>query len=179
MMSAMVLACTGLPTFIGELRERGALRRLSASPVPAAGVLAAQLIVIVAIAAVVGALVVAIATLGFDAAAPKHLATAVAAGVLGSAAVLGLGLLIAGVAGNAGAAAGMGIPVLIANFFSGGLYAPVEKMPHVLQTIVGYVPFGAVVETWSGIGTTWIHLSVLAVCTVLASLLAIRFFRWE
>ncbi|MBO2455477.1 ABC transporter permease [Actinomadura barringtoniae] len=179
MMSAMVLACTGLPTFIAELRERGALRRLSASPVPAAGVLAAQLIVIVAIAAVVGAVVIAIATLGFGAEAPQHPGTTVAAALLGSTAVLGLGLLIAGIAGNAGAASGMGIPVLIANFFAGGLYAPVEKMPHILQDIVGFLPFGAVVETWSGIGATWLHLTVLAVYTVLASLLAVRFFRWE
>ena len=46
----------------------------------------------------------------------------------------------------------MGVPLMVLNFFFSGLYFPVAEMPHVLQRIGEYVPFGAVMAAWAGQG---------------------------
>lgn len=178
-MVPLFLACTALPTAMAQLREKDVLRRLSVSPVPAAGMLAALLAVIAAFTVVGVGLVTAIGALAFHVTAPANFGAVCASFVLGSTAVLALGLIVAAVARTSGAANGMGVPLMVLNFFFSGLYFPVAEMPRVLQQIGGYVPFGAVMAAWSGQGALWQHLLVLAGYTVLGSLVAARVFRWE
>jgi ABC-2 type transport system permease protein len=175
----LFLACTALPMSMAQLREKDVLRRLSVSPVPAAGMLAALLAVIAALIVVGVALITAIGGLAFHVEAPANLGVVCASFLLGSTAVLALGLVVAAVARTSGAAGGMGVPLMVLNFFFSGLYFPVAEMPHVLQRIGGYVPFGAVMAAWAGEGALWQHLTVLAAYTVLGSLVAARVFRWE
>jgi len=178
-LSPVILGVSSLPIMLAELREHGVLRRMAVSPVPARGVLAAQVTVLMSLAAASAALVAAIGTWGYGAKAPVHPGTMIAGYVLGCAAMLGLGLMVAAIAPTAGAATGMAIPIMILNFFFGGLYTPVETFPHTLATIAQYVPFGAMVYTWSGHGQTWQHLAVLAGYTVIGGVVAARTFRWE
>jgi ABC-2 type transport system permease protein len=178
-LSPVILAVSALPISLAELREHGVLRRMAVSPVPASGVLAAQVIVLMSAAAGAAALVCGLGTWGFGAKAPAHPATMIAAYVLGCAAILGLGLMVAAIAPTAGAASGIAIPIMIVNFFFGGLYTPVQTLPHALATIGQYVPFGAMVYTWSGHGQTWQHLAVLAGYAVVGGVVAARTFRWE
>ena len=179
MLSSIMLALSALPTTIAELREHGVLRRLSVSPVPAAGVLAAQVTVLLAIAAFTAGAVAIIGLGVFGAAVPAHLGLVLASCVLGTTAVVSVGLLVAAVAPTTGAAAGMGIPFMFLNFFFGGLYVPVQDLGSVLKTVSGLVPFGAIVDTWSGIGQSWEHLTVLGVYTVVGAFAAARLFKWE
>lgn len=178
-MVPLFVAFTALPLTMASFREKGVLRRLSVSPVPAAGLLAALLTVIAALAAVGVALIVAVGALAFHVKAPADPASVVAAFVLGSTAVFALGLIVAALAPTSGAASGAGVPLMVLNFFFSGLYFPVAEMPRALQRIGEYVPFGAVMAAWSGTGPLWRHLTVLAVYTVLGSLVAARVFRWE
>ncbi len=178
-LSPVILAVSVLPITLAELREHGVLRRMAVSPVPAAGVLAAQVAVLMSAAACAAALVAALGSWGFGGRAPAHPATMILAYALGCAAILGMGLMVAAVAPSAGAASGIAIPIMIVNFFFGGVYAPVETLPHALATIGQYVPFGAMVYTWSGHGQTWQHLAVLAGYAIIGGAVAARFFRWE
>ncbi|MEU6853941.1 ABC transporter permease [Actinacidiphila alni] len=178
-MVPLLVALTALPLTMASFREKDVLRRLAVSPVPAAGMLAALLAVIAAIAALGVALIIAIGALAFDVKAPADPASVTAAFVLGSGAVFALGLVVAALARTSGAASGAGVPLMVLNFFFSGLYFPVAEMPRALQRIGEYVPFGAVMAAWSGDGPLWRHLAVLAAYTVLGSLLAARVFRWE
>ena len=47
------------------------------------------------------------------------------------------------------------------------------------RTISGFVPYGAIVDTWSGSGAAWQHLLVLAGYTVVGAVVAARVFKWE
>jgi ABC-2 type transport system permease protein len=179
MLSSVLTALTALPVTFADLRERGVLRRLSVSPVPAAGLLAAQLTVIASAAAATAALVAAIGILGFGAAVPAHLGVVLASYLLGTTALLSIGLVIAAFAPSAGVATGLGVPIMILNFFFAGVYVPLQQLPQALRTISGFVPYGAVVDTWSGTGAAWQHLTVLAAYTIVGSLAAARFFKWE
>ena len=141
--------------------------------------LAALLAVVAAVAAVGVVLITSIGALAFDVQAPANLGTVFVAFLLGSTAVFALGLIVAALARTAGEASGLGVPLMVLNFFFSGLYFPVAQMPHVLQRIGEFVPFGAVMAAWAGTGSLWQHLTVLAAYTVIGSLVAARVFRWE
>jgi ABC-2 type transport system permease protein len=178
-MVPLMLALTVLPGRMAMLREIKALRRFRVSPVPPAGMLVALLVVIVSLATAGVVLVVALGVGVYGAKVPSGLGTVVAAFVLGSAAVLALGLIVAAVAPSQGTANGLGAPLMILNFFFSGLYFPVAEMPHWLQKIGEFVPFGAVMDAWSGEGALWQHLLVLSGYTLLGGVAAVKLFRWE
>lgn len=179
MLSSVLTALTALPVSFADLRERGVLRRLAVSPVPAAGLLAAQVAVIATTAAATAASVVLIGVVGFGAAFPAHPVLMLASYILGTTALLAIGLLIAALAPSAGVATGFGVPTMILNFFFAGVYVPLQQLPQFLRTVSGFVPYGAIVDTWSGTGAAWQHLLVLAGYTVVGALAAARVFKWE
>lgn len=179
MLPSVLTAFTALPVTFADLRERGVLRRLAVSPVPAAGLLAAQVTVIATTAAATAVSVVLIGVVGFGASLPAHPLLELASYVLGTTALLAIGLLIAALAPSAGVATGFGVPAMILNFFFAGVYVPLQSLPHVLRTVSGFVPYGAIVDTWSGSGAAWQHLTVLAAYTVVGALAAARVFKWE
>lgn len=178
-MVPLMLALTVLPGRMAMLRENKALRRFRVSPVPPAGMLVALLAVIVSLAAAGVALVVVLGVGVYGAAMPSGLGTVLAAFVLGSAAVLALGLIVAAVAPTQGTANGLGAPMMILNFFFSGLYYPVAEMPHWLQKTGEFIPFGAVMDAWSGEGALWQHLAVLGGYALLGGAAAVKLFRWE
>lgn len=178
-MVPLMIACTGLPGVLASFRERNAMRRFAVSPVPAGGMLAALVTVFSALAAVGVALVVGLGLGVFGAQAPSNIGAVISSFVLGFTAVMAVGMIVAAVSTTGGMANGIGVPFMILNFFFSGLYVPVAELPHVLQTVGEYVPFGAVTDAWAGQGALWQHLVVLAGYTVLGSLAAAKLFRWE
>jgi ABC-2 type transport system permease protein len=178
-MVPLMVACTGLPSAMASFRERNALRRFKVSPVPPGGMLAAMVAVMSALAAVGIAIVLVLGFAVFGATAPTNIGAVVGSFLLGFTAVIAVGMIAAAVATTAAMANGIGMPFMFLNFFFSGLYVPIAEMPHVLRTIGEYVPFGAVMDSWSGQGVLWQHLAVLAGYTVLGSLASAKLFRWE
>jgi ABC-2 type transport system permease protein len=178
-MVPLMIACTVLPGMMAAFRERNALRRFAVSPVPAGGMLAALVAVLSGMALIGVALVVGLGLGVFGAAAPADLGAVIGSFVLGFAAVMAVGMIAAAVATTSGMANGIGLPFMFLNFFFSGLYVPLAQLPHPFQVIGEYVPFGAVMDSWSGYGALWQHLAVLAGYTVLGSLVSARLFRWE
>ena len=178
-MTPLMVACTVLPGAMASFRERNTLRRFQVSPVPPGGMLAALVGVLAAFAALGVLLIVLLGTLVFGAKMPANLGATVSAFVLGFVAIIAVGMIPAAIATTNTMANGIGIPFMILNFFFAGLYIPIAQMPHVMQTIGEYVPFGAVMDAWSGTGPLWQHLVVLAGYTVLGGLASAKLFRWE
>jgi ABC-2 type transport system permease protein len=178
-MTPLMVACTVLPGAMASFRERNTLRRFQVSPVPPGGMLAALVSVLAAFAALSVVLIVLLGTLVFGAKLPSNLGAVISAFALGFVAIIAVGMVPAAVAGTNTMANGIGIPFMILNFFFAGLYIPIAQMPHAMQTIGEYVPFGAVMDAWSGTGALWQHLAVLAGYTVLGGLASAKLFRWE
>jgi ABC-2 type transport system permease protein len=178
-MVPLMVACTGLPSAMASFRERNALRRFKVSPVPPGGMLAAMVAVMSALAALGVAIVLVLGFAVFGAHRPANIGAVISSFVLGFTAVMAVGMIAAAVATTAGMANGIGIPFMFLNFFFSGLYVPVAQLPHAFQTIGEYVPFGAVMDAWSGQGVLWQHLAVLAGYTVVGSLVSAKLFRWE
>jgi ABC-2 type transport system permease protein len=178
-----MLALTVFPAAIAGYREKGVLRRLSASPVSPARLLAAQLAVNLAAVLVVVLLIAGVGRLALGMALPANPAGFVPALVLGTAALFGMGLVIAALAPTGRAGSGIGSAVLFPMLALGGVWVPKEKLPGFLQHVADLLPVGgtlnALRETWSGGSPRPEQLIALAVFAVVSAALAARCFRWE
>ncbi len=181
MITLATLGLNALPARLATYREKGVLRRLSTTPVHAATVLAAQLVVylVVAIAAMV--LLVVIGKLIFDVPLPSDLFGFIAAYFVGMASLFALGLLVAAVAPTTRAGTALSTPLLFVTMFLGGVYLPRVFLPDFLISIGAYTPPGvqALFDAWSGNVLQLPQLVTMVAIAVAAGVAAARSFRWE
>jgi ABC-2 type transport system permease protein len=178
-----LLSLVAMPATLASYRELGYLRRLKTTPAGPARVLAAELAVKLAVAAVTVVVIVAVARFGYDVAAPRQIGGFIVAGLLAAAALMATGLFVAAVAPSAGAARGIGAILFYLMMFFAGLWLPIPDMPRVLQHISHATPLGAAVpalqNATQGQWPAWLPLLTMAAYAVAFGLAAARFFRWE
>ena len=179
----VMLGLTGIPAVLGTYREKGILRRMSATPVRPAAVLLAKMIAWLATVLVSVTLVITVSRLAFHVPLPVRPGWFVLSVVLGVAALFALGLLIAAVAPTSRAAAGLGWLLFFPNMFLAGVYFPTEEMSPVMRQIGNFTPLGAALhavrDSWMGLTPRPQYLAIMAAYAVIAGALAARFFRWE
>ena len=178
-----LLSLVAMPATLASYRELGYLRRLKTTPAGPARVLAAELAVKLAVAAVTVVVIVAVARFGYDVAAPRQIGGFIVAGLLAAAALMATGLFVAAVAPSAGAARGIGAILFYLMMFFAGLWLPIPDMPKVLQHISHATPLGAAVpalqNATQGQWPAWLPLLTMAAYAAAFGLAAARFFRWE
>lgn len=179
--SITVLGFQVLPTGLATYRERGVLRRLSATPMRPASVLFVQLIINLVFAMLGSLLLVALAVQLLDLPAPGHPLGFAVSLLLGTAAVFATGLFLAARVPRARTASGIGGIMFVLAMFFGGVYLPKYMLPSWLIRIADFVPpgSGALFDTWVGSGVELAPLAVMAGIALAATAAAARFFRWE
>jgi ABC-2 type transport system permease protein len=179
--SIAVLGLQNLPTGLATYREKGILRRLSATPVSPSAVLVVQLLLNLVAVAVGTVLMVTVAVAMFEVPAPRHPLGFVLAFVCGTAAVFAIGLVIAAVAPRARVAAGMGTVAFMLTQLFAGVYLPKFLLPDVVVRIGEFVPpgVGAFQGAWTGGGADPVQLAVMALTAAVATGVAVRLFQWE
>jgi ABC-2 type transport system permease protein len=179
--AAMALWIT--PLFLAQYREKGILRRLATTPIGAARVLVAQLIVQVVTALATVTLLLGVAAVAFDVPLPRQRVGFVAAFLLTAVSMFGLGLLIASVATTSRVASGVGALLFFPLMFLAGLWAPREVMPEWVVRLGDFTPLAASVQamrdTSDGAGPPALAMIVLVAYTAITGVAAARFFRWE
>lgn len=172
-----------MPQTLTGYRERGILRRMSATPVRPSALLTAQMTVYGAAALASALLALVVGRLAFDVRLPEQAFGYVVALLLTVLAALALGAVISALSRTTKIAGAIGSAVFFPAMFCAGVWMPVQTMPDALARAVGFTPFGAAVEAlnqaaagdWPG----WGHLGVVAVWIVLLTAAAARWFRWE
>jgi ABC-2 type transport system permease protein len=183
---ALAIATVTMVTLLNTLaqyRERGILRRLSATPVSPVTLLTAQLVVNMG-ALVVGSVAAFVAArLRFGVPFPSNPAGFVGAFLLGAAAMGAVALLIAAVTPSAGASAAVGSLVYFPMMFFAGVWTPGPTMPDTIRKIADFTPLGAASQAmqdgWNGSWPQALHLAVMVAFVVGLGALAARLFRWE
>ena len=179
----IVAGVQSMPTGLTGYREQGILRRMSTTPVRPSALLSAQMLVH-ALAAVLSALLaLAVGRFAYDVRLPQQPYGYLLALVLAVLVALALGSVIAAVSRTVKIAGAVGTAVSFPMLFCAGVWLPVQAMPDVLADVVGLTPFGAAAQAlndamvgdWPG----WTHLGVTAGWTVVLSVVAARWFRWE
>lgn len=182
-LAIVILALTVVPTALATYREKGILRRLSASPAPPAALLGAQLVVNVLIACFATAVLLVVGSLAFGIPGPANPLMFVLAFALGVAALFTIGLLIAALAPSARAANAIGMVVFFPSLFFAGVYIPWDAMPEIMRRISDFTPMGAAIQAvraaWLGTDVRPLHLVIMAAYAVVAGVAAARFFRWS
>jgi ABC-2 type transport system permease protein len=172
-----------MPQNLTGYRERGILRRMSATPVRPSALLSAQMLVYGGAALISALLALIVGRLAFDVRLPQQAFGYLLALVLAILAALALGAVVSALSRTTKIAGAIGSAVFFPMMFCAGVWIPVQAMPDTLARIVGYTPFGAAAEAlnraaagnWPG----WTHLGVLVAWTVLLTAGASRRFRWE
>ncbi|MGW2814791.1 ABC transporter permease [Streptomyces sp. NPDC001415] len=183
LLSMIMAGLQAMPPVITGYRERGILRRMSATPVRPSALLGAQM-GLHGVAAVISAVLsITVGRLAFHVALPHQLFGYVFALLLAVLSALALGALISALSRTSKVANAIGSAVFFPMMFSAGVWLPVQAMPDTLGRIVELLPFGAAAqalnEAASGGWPGWDHLGILALWTVLLSAAATRWFRWE
>lgn len=182
-MAVLTLGIAMLPQALGLDRERGILRRLSATPAHPRLLVAAHVAVQAVAATIATVAAVLVAVLAFDLPLPQSPAWFVLVFVLSTAALLAIGVLIGALVPTAQAGVGVGMLLYFPMLFVAGIYLPLEIMPDGLQTISSWTPPGAAAnalgDAWAGTAPGGGSLVLLVVTAIVAGGLATRFFRWE
>jgi ABC-2 type transport system permease protein len=184
-LAVMSTAFTGQAIATGFERRYGALKRLGATPLPRAGLIAAKTLAVLAVEVVQTALISAVAlALGWTPHGGPGGALAVLVLVLaGTAAFSGFGLLMAGTlrAEATLAAANLVYLLLLA---LGGVVFPLSGFPGAVASALELLPISALAEglrdvLQQGAGLPAGPLVILLVWAVAGPGLAAIFFKWE
>lgn len=180
-MTLAIIGVNTLPMRLASYREKGVLRRLATTPANPAYLLVAQLVVNVVMAVLSVVLLIGVGWLAFQIPLPQDLGGFVLAFGLGMTSLFALGLLIAALAASSRAATAATVPVFLLVMLVGGVYVPRVFLPEFLVRLGDFTPPGiqAILEAWQGIAPAPLPLAVMAATTVVAGLLAARWFRWE
>ncbi|MFE3036920.1 ABC transporter permease [Streptomyces canus] len=172
-----------MPQTLTGYRERGILRRMSATPVRPSALLFAQMVVYGGAALASALLALVVGRAAFAVRLPGQPAGYLLALLLTVLAALALGAVVSSLSRTTKIAGAIGSAVFFPAMFCAGVWMPVQSMPDALARAVGYTPFGAAAEAlnqaaagdWPG----WGHLGVLVVWILLLTGAAARWFRWE
>ncbi|MEV1004286.1 ABC transporter permease [Nonomuraea sp. NPDC050202] len=172
-----------LPTTLATYRERGILRRLSITPVHPGSLLVVQLLLQLVLVVAACGLLMAVAGTVLGAHLPALVFSGVLAFLLGTASMFAIGSLVAALAPNGRAANGFGVLLYFPMAYLAGLMQPVDQMPDMVALVGTFTPLGAFVESlrdvWAGSAPSLVTLGVMAAYTLVISLAATKFFRWE
>jgi ABC-2 type transport system permease protein len=169
-------------------RERGQLKRIRATPVPAWVVIAGRTLTAVVIAAI---MVVTVCLFGF-ALYGVELPTSTLPGVVvsvlvGTLSLAALGFAAAAAVPSENAAPPIANVIVLPLEFISGIFVPADNIPDWMNTIAGVFPvkplfdslLAAFDPTATGIGLDWGDLAVVAAWGVAGLIFALRRFRWS
>lgn len=181
-LAVMSTAMVSLGIATGFERRYGVLKRLGATPLSRAGLLAAKTLNVLAVEILQAALIIVVGrALGWE--PTSGILVALGLLLVGTVAFAGVGMLMAGtLRAEANLAAANGLFLVL--LFLGGMAYPLSKLPDALQTFAKALPAAALAECVRGALAHPMRipageLGVLLVWAVAAPLAAARWFRWE
>ncbi len=174
-------------TMMLEMREKGVLRRLQATPLPAVQMIGSYLLVNIVIGVLQSALIILAGVLLYKVpVSAMGLLLAFPMILIGLLAFMALGGIISGVSAKAGSATAIGMTVYFLLMFISDMIFPLDMLPAWLQNVVPYLPAYPVVQLVrsamldASLAPQWAsQMLLLAVYGIAATLLAAKLFRWE
>lgn len=174
-------------TMMTEFRQKGVLRRLQASPVPALTLVGAYIVVNVAVAVLQAALVMAVAMTFYGLKMPAvNLLLALPMVLISVLMSVALGQVVSGLAPGSGGAVAIGQILYFGQMFIADLIMPIEQMPDWIQKVGPWLPGYAIAQLvrpplQEGVLSPefGVNLLLTLVYGAAAALLAARLFKWE
>jgi ABC-2 type transport system permease protein len=180
----MVLSLLSLPMQLAGYREQGVLRRMWTTPVPPSFLLAAQLALNLALAALGIGLVLGVGAGAFGLVLPADAGGFALSVVLSVGALFALGLCVAAVAGTTQVATGIGLALFYPLAFFAGVYFPLTVIgSSLVNQVSDALPSGAAFDalhaSFLGHFPSGQDIGVLAGYAVVFAAAAVLWFRWD
>jgi ABC-2 type transport system permease protein len=178
-----VTALLVMPATFGGFREKGILRRFSATPMRPQSMFAAHFMINVTMA-LAGALVaVVVISALFHVVVPNNIAMVVLGFVLGMASMMALGSLVSARVPRASTGTAIGNIILFPLLLTAGAFTILEPGT-VLYQIARVTPLGAASHVmsygWFGGDTfPWIQIITMIAWTAVLTPLAVKLFKWR
>jgi ABC-2 type transport system permease protein len=186
-LNALSFGLVSSSTMMLEMREKGVLRRLQATPLPAGQLVSSYLLVNILIGILQSTVIILAGVLLYQVPVSVFsLLLAYPMILAGLLAFMALGGVISGVAAKAGTATAVGMTIYFSLMFISDMVFPLDMLPDWLLKIVPYLPAypvaqlvrSALLETILHPG--WLtHLLLLAGYAIGATMIAAKLFRWE
>ena len=184
----VIAACFGnLAATVTAQRERGALKRRRATPVPAAAVIAGRALTAIVIAVVMTAVLLGIGWAGYGAHVPGRTALALAVTVvIGAASFCCLGYALTALIRTEDAALPTAMAFMLPLYFISGVFIPVPALPRWLADAGQVFPVrhlaSALLDAYdphtTGFGFAGLDLLIVAAWGAGGLLIALRTFSW-
>jgi ABC-2 type transport system permease protein len=172
----VVIAAIGLvmlPVHLASYRERGVLRRFAVSRYPRWALPAAWILVAMVISVVAVATLLVTGRMVYGLREPDDLLGVATGSLLGAFAFISIGLALGMALPSARSAQGLGMLLFFPFFLLGGAGPPPDAMGEPMSSIANAVPLTHVVrsiqEPWFNLGNPTGHLAVLAGLALLAT----------
>jgi ABC-2 type transport system permease protein len=185
-MSIMQLGLFATAQPLIALRVTGVLKQLGATPLKRSTLLTAYIAMRLTVALLQTALIVGIGTLAFKVAVVGSWVSLAGWLFLGTLTFLALGFLIASVAKNEESAIAIANVINLPMLLLSGVFFPVSHLPHFLEYLVDLVPLNYLADALRQVmvdatpqHTMMTNAIALVIWTIVFTLFAIRFFRWE
>ncbi len=185
-MSIMQLGIFGVAFSFVQLKQRGILRRLMATPMRVPDFIFAQVVSRLMVAALQVGLLLAVGFWLFHLHFVGNVFYLLLVGIVGAAIFIAIGFSISGIAKNEETAAPLTNLIAMPMMFLSGVFFPRGSMPDWLQGITQYLPLTFVADALRSISidgsTLWAvrwDLVGMTVWLIISVFLATRLFRWE
>ncbi len=185
-MSLMQLGLFATANVLVQLREQQVLRRLGATPLPRATLLASQVLFRLTIGMIQALSIILVGVLFFHVHIQGNALILTGIVLLGALMFVALGYLISGLARSQDSVNAITSLVQFPMLFLSGIFFPVDLMPRWVRPVVDAMPLSYLADLLRQvmIGATAafpLALDLGMVCAWLAvcSVLAVKFFRWE
>ena len=185
-MSIMQMGLFSVAFGFVNLKQRGILRRLRATPVNPMSFLFAQVVTRLIVSVLQTLVLVGVAIVAFDVRLAGNFAALILFAVLGGAVFISIGFAVSGWAKNENVAAPLANVVALPMMFLSGVFFGRDAMPEALQSVTGYLPLTYLAEGMRGISaqglslaSQWTDMVGLLVWLAISFVVASRLFRWE
>ena len=167
-------------------RDMGILKRIRATPMPAAAYLAGRVLSSLAVTILLIVLVIAFGALVYDVALPTDtMVPFLVTTAVGAAAFCALGLAVTTIVPNADAGPAVVNAIVMPLFFISGVFIPIDDGPQWIRVVAEVFPVRhylvASIESFLGVdpGLNYTALGVMTLWGVGGLVIAARFFSWE
>ncbi len=186
-LNALSFGLVSSSTMMLEMREKGVLRRLQATPLPAVQMIGSYLLVNIVIGVLQSTLIIIAGVLLYKVPlSATGLLLAYPMILIGMLAFMALGGIISGVSAKSGSATAIGMTVYFLLMFISDMIFPLDMLPAWLQNIVPYLPAYPVAQLVRSamleatLDPKWLsQILLLAVYGIAATFIAAKLFRWE
>jgi ABC-2 type transport system permease protein len=185
-MSIMQMGLFSVAFSFVQLKSRGILRRLLATPVQPASFLFAQVFTRLTVSVLQTLVLIGLAVVAFDVHLAGNLGSVIVLALLGGAVFVSMGFAVSGWAGSEDVAAPVANAIALPMMFLSGVFFPRDAMPEPLRAVADFLPLSYLADALRSVAidgqtlwSQWTDVLGLTAWLAVTFLVAVRLFRWE